>query len=232
MNAWISAATNPGELVNGAASAPKRILIVGASSIQEGLGTELESQVKKFQGVEVKRFGQYSTGLCRPDYFDWNKKLKELIDSFKPDMVIGQWGENDCQGMGNLDGSFHSKFGSAEWDSEYGKRVTTLVQMMEAAGAEAVLIGVPIMRAKKLSQQVDRLNKVSKTATEAAGGTYISTWHITADSEGKYRGAVQIGGKEKMIRAGDGIHLSNYGAEYVAGEIIKKLGESFPFVAK
>lgn len=200
---------------------PKRILIVGASSIQEGLGTELEAQLKRFKGVEVKRFGQYSTGLCRPDYFDWNKKLKELLDSFHPDLVLAQWGENDCQGMGNLDGSFHSKFGSEEWDKEYGKRVGALVKMMEDNGAQAVLIGVPIMRSKKLSQQVERLNNVSQKATEAVDGLYVSTWHITADGEGHYRGAVQLSGKEKMIRAGDGIHLSSYGAEYVAGEIIK-----------
>jgi uncharacterized protein len=221
-----------GEQIDASTTAPKRILIVGASSIQEGLGTELEAQLKQFKGVEVKRFGQYSTGLCRPDYFDWPKKLRELMDSFKPDMVIGQWGENDCQGMGNQDGSFHSKFGTPEWDTEYGKRVTALVKMMEDGGAQAVLVGIPIMRAKKLSQQVDRLNSVSQKATEAAGGTYVSSWHITADSDGKYRGAVQINGKEKMIRAGDGVHLSNYGAEYVAGEIIKAIGKQFTLTAK
>lgn len=211
---------------------PKRVLIVGASSIQEGLGTELEAQLKKFKGLEVKRFGQYSTGLCRPDYFDWNKKLKELLDSFHPDLVLAQWGENDCQGMGNLDGSFNSKFGTDEWDKEYGKRVTALVKMMEDSGAQAVLIGVPIMRNKKLSQQVERLNGVSQKATEAADGTYVSTWHITADADGHYRGAVQLSGKEKMIRAGDGIHLSNYGAEFVAGEIIKELRKSFTLTEK
>jgi hypothetical protein len=212
--------------------APKRILIVGASSIQEGLGTEIERQLKAFKGVEVKRFGQYSTGLCRPDYFDWPKKLKELKTEFKPDLIIAQWGENDCQGMGNLDGSFHSKFGTDEWDKEYARRVTELVKYMETDGGHSAMIGIPIMRSKKMSQQVERLNGVTKKATEASGGLYVDTWKITADGEGKYRGSATIDGKEKMIRAGDGIHLSTYGAEFVAAGIIADLSKTFVFEKK
>lgn len=212
--------------------APTRVLIVGASSIQEGLGTEIERQLKQFKGVEVKRFGQYSTGLCRPDYFDWPKKLKELKEEFKPDLIIAQWGENDCQGMGNQDGSFNSKFGTDEWDKEYAKRVTALVQYMETDGCHSAMIGIPIMRSKKMSQQVERLNGVTQKATEAAGGLYINTWKITADSDGKYRGSAPIDGKDKMIRAGDGIHLSTYGAEFVAAGIITELQKTFTFTKK
>jgi hypothetical protein len=88
------------------------------------------------------------------------------------------------------------------------------------------------MRSKKMSQQVERLNNVTQKATEAAGGLYVNTWKITADSEGKYRGAAQINGKEKMIRAGDGIHLSTYGAEFVAAGIIAELQKTFVFEKK
>jgi len=35
--------------------------------------------------------------LARPDVFDWPKYLPELIEGFKPTVVIGQFGGNDAQ---------------------------------------------------------------------------------------------------------------------------------------
>jgi len=211
---------------------PTRVLIVGASSIQEGLGTELERQLEGYQGVTVMRFGQYSSGLARPDYFDWSAKVAELTASFKPDLVIAQFGENDCQGMGTLQGTALAKFGTDTWDTEYGKRVSALVKLMEEGGSHAVMIGIPIMRSKSFSQQVSRLNDVTKRATEAAGGIFLSTWNLTVDKNGKYMSSVEFEGKTRMIRAGDGIHLSNHGANYVATKLCDRLEQFFTLTRK
>lgn len=206
---------------------PARVLIVGASSIQEGLGTELERQLEAYPGITVMRFGQYSSGLARPDYFDWSAKVAELKASFKPDLVLAQFGENDCQGLGDLKGAALAKFGTDGWDKEYSKRVADLVKMIEQGGCGAVMIGIPIMRSKSFSQQVSRLNQVTENATEAAGGVFLSTWDLTADKDGKYMASVEFDGKTRMIRAGDGIHLSNHGANYVASKLLAKLSQYY-----
>lgn len=207
--------------------APTRVLIVGASSIQEGLGTDLERELEKYEGLTVMRFGQYSSGLARPDYFDWAKKVEELKGSFKPDLIIAQFGENDCQGLSTLQGSFLAKFGTSEWDTEYEKRVNSIVKQMTSGGCRVVMIGIPIMRSKSFSQQVQRLNGITEKATEAAGGTFIATWDLTCDQNGKYMASVEFEGKSRMIRAGDGIHLSNHGAHYVAVKLCERLEQYF-----
>jgi hypothetical protein len=214
----------------GALYQPKNVLILGASSIQEGLGTELERALEKYQGVSVTRFGQYSSGLARPDYFDWAAKLKELKAKVQPDLIIGQWGENDCQGQATRDGKAVAKFGTPEWDSEYTQRVKEMVGIMREGGCHAAIIGIPNMRPKGFAKQVARLNKVTEDAAVAAGGVFLSTWDLTSDEHGDYLATVNVDGKNKLMRAGDGIHFSTYGAVYIASKLCEKLQQDFTFV--
>ena len=63
---------------------PKKVLIAGDSMILEGFGFALERALKKFPGLSVVRAGKYSTGLSRPDYFDWMPYLRELSRRMPP----------------------------------------------------------------------------------------------------------------------------------------------------
>ena len=212
--------------------APKRFLLVGDSSIQSGLGTELERRLEELEGVTVLRFGLHSTGLARPDYFDWYAKLEELQAEFEPDVTIAYWGDNDCQGLSTIEGQFITRFGSDEWKETYGQRYEDIIALMKEDGGEAVIIGMPIMRSRKFRNQIEILNEVTEQATDNAGGTYLPTWGITSDDEGEYMATVEFEGKERMIRAGDGIHLSKHGSDYVAYHIIEMLREYFTLVDK
>ena len=211
---------------------PAKILIIGDSSIQAGLGTELERQLEKMEGVTVMRFGLHSTGLARPDYFNWMDKLTELKAEFDPDLTVAYFGDNDCQGLASVDGDAVAKFGSDEWKVEYGNRVIDIVGLMKDGGNYGAMVGMPIMRSKKFSNQIEFLNGVVEEATLEAGGVFLPTWGITSDDEGSYMASVEFDGKDRMIRQGDGIHLSEHGADYVAYHLIKMLQEKFELVEK
>lgn len=206
---------------------PSRVLLIGDSSIQAGLGTQIERRLEEYEGVSVLRFGQHSTGLARPDYFDWWEKIRELKAEFEPDLVIAYWGDNDCQGLSTREGGVVAHFGTDEWDVEYGQRVSDIVELMREGGGQAVIVGMPIMRSRSFSRRIERLNSVAEAATTAAGGVYLPTWEITADEEGKYVSSVEFDGKLRIIRAGDGIHLSTHGSAYVAANICGMLEEHF-----
>jgi len=203
----------------------RRILLVGASSIQEELGAEIERQLLLRKGVSVRREGRYSTGLARPDYFDWTPELKKLMADYKPDLVMAQWGGNDCQGLATREGAFVAKTLTPEWDAEYARRVQAIVGVMREGGCLAAMIGMPSMRNKSFNEKIRRLNDVTGKAATEAGGLYLSTWDLTVDASGKYNSTIKVGGKDKMMRAGDGTHFTSYGAEYVAGELVKRLAE-------
>ncbi len=211
---------------------PAKILLIGDSSIQAGLGTELERRLENMEGVTVMRFGLHSTGLARPDYFNWMTKLTELKAEFDPDLTVAYFGDNDCQGLASVDGAAVAKFGSEEWKTEYGDRVQEIVGLMKEGGNYGAMVGMPIMRSKKFSNQIEILNNVVENATLTAGGVFLPTWGITSDAEGNYMASVNFEGKDRMIRQGDGIHLSEHGADYVAYHLIEMLKANFELKEK
>jgi uncharacterized protein len=203
--------------------APKRILIIGASSIQEELGAALEREVKSYRGVEVLRFGRISSGLARPDYFAWPDKLQELIDQFHPDLVLAQWGGNDCQTLTAADGSAVANYDTPEWDAEYARRVGAMIAQIETSGAKAVLLGMPCMKKKSFSHRIEHLNSVTEAACQSGGAAYITLWDLTRTDKGEMKATVVVDGKDHMMRLSDGIHFSEPGAKYMAGEIFARL---------
>ena len=214
---------------------PARILLVGASSIQFELGRALENRFETFDGVTVERYGQHSTGLSRPDYFDWIAHAEKLRDEFQPDLVLAQFGGNDCQGMTDHDGKAVGQFGTEAWDDGYYARVRAFVDLFHEKGIGVVFMGMPIMRAKSFRSKMIRLNGVVQVAVEHAAQEdgarvlFISTHDMTVDENGGYMEIAQVGDRRRIIRATDGAHLTNDGALLVSGQILDILGESYTF---
>jgi hypothetical protein len=202
---------------------PKRVLVMGASSIQYELGRALARAYQEREGVEVERFGRHSTGLARPDYFDWPAKAITLAEDFKPDLVIAQYGGNDGQGVTNKQGKGLARFGTDEWHIIYTERVTDLVRSMQERGAAVVILGMPVMKKKRFRQKITRINAVTRAAAEAAGATFIDTVPMTADEKGRYRRRARVDERLRIIRATDGIHMTAHGAVMVSREVIALL---------
>lgn len=202
---------------------PKRVLIMGASSMQYELGRALERAYKEREGVEVKRFGRHSTGLARPDYFDWPAKAISLADEFQPDLVIAQYGGNDGQGLTDRSGKAVARFGTEEWEAAYRARVTEVVGAMQERGAEVVMLGMPVMRKIRFRKKIARINEVTQEAVEASDAVFIGTLPMTADKEGGYRRRAEVDGRMRIIRATDGIHMTAHGATMVSSKVIALL---------
>ena len=149
--------------------APSRILIAGASSIQFELGHALESALEQFEGVTIHRYGQHSTGLSRPDYFDWVAHGAKLRDEFEPDLVIAQFGGNDCQGMTDLNGRAIGAYGSDAWDAAYYDRVRAFVELFRHNGIPLVMMGMPIMKESGFRKRIAHLGDEVVVAAVGAG---------------------------------------------------------------
>ncbi len=199
-----------------------RILLVGASSMQFYLGAELERRLETYKGVVTHRFGKLGTGLARPDMFDWPRQLSQLLATFRPHVVIGQWGGNDGQPM-EVAGGKVLLFGSHEWDVEYTRRVKLMVDMANEAGARTIILGMPITRHKKHSDKLEHVNAITKAAAEAAGGMYVSTWTIAVDEKGQARATITHEGKSGPMYLADGVHYARLGANYVAQRLCWQL---------
>jgi hypothetical protein len=213
------------------AAVVNRVLIVGASTIQFHLGVELERALRaRSPALAVERLGKLSTGLCRPDVFDWPAKLRALVAAFHPDLIIANFGGNDAQGMVLDDGDV-AIYGSARWEASYRTRVREIVAIGRDADARVLMLGMSTTRDPLLNRRMEHINAITAEATRAAGGQFLSIWDLGADASGRFQDVIVIDGAPTRTRLADGKHFSHPGATHVAGKICDRLAERYRFVS-
>jgi len=203
----------------------KRVLLIGASSFQLQLGAAMQRRLNKFENVKVHRFAKKSTGLNWPERVNWMKKTKELVNKFKPNILIMQFGGNDCVRTRNPFGpKKYEKFGTPLWDKIYMGKIKQLLDIfIKAGGMQVVIVGMPIMGKRKFSGRISYLNTVLERAANQYGAVFVPTWQVTADRKGKYRQYFTFNGKKRKLRTNDHIHLTRSGAKYVSAYIIEQI---------
>jgi hypothetical protein len=207
---------------------PFRILILGDSfiAVGGGVGNPLESTLLTYKDVTVKRLGKVSSGLSRPDYFNWNLTAQEVISQFNPNIVIAMFGSNDNQGLITSDGKVIS-YGKEGWNEEYSKRVSNFLEIFEKNNIIVFWIGLPIMKEKNFSERVQNLNSIYETEVKSHKNSYfIPTWSLLADGQGNYTAYLaDEKGQQRLARVSDGIHLQFLGGRIIVKEVIKKIEE-------
>jgi uncharacterized protein len=214
-----------------APSAPvRKVLLVGASTIQFHLGVQLEKRLpERNPGVTVVRLGKLSTGLTRPDVFDWPAAVQELLQRHRPDLLIANFGGNDAQAMVLDDGRI-ARFGKPEWESNYQVRVARIVEIGRAAGARVLLMGMSTTRDPSLSRRMARINALTEEVARQRGAAFLSIWDIGADSGGNYQDTTVVDKVPIRTRLADGKHFSRTGAAWATELILDRLGTVVPLL--
>ncbi|MEW6263098.1 MAG: DUF459 domain-containing protein [Thermodesulfobacteriota bacterium] len=210
----------------------KTVLVAGDSMILEGFGVVLQRALKAFPGLNVVREGRYSTGLSRPDYFDWRPYLKELIEKHKPDLLILSLGANDPQDI--LDENRKRLFVASEgWNQAYEARAKELLALVREKGVLTIWVGLPIMGPATYSTRIANLNAVAKKACEASPRcVFVDTWQVLADANGKYATFLKDEkGRYIRVRASDNIHLTEAGGEIMVKYFFQAASAHVDFAA-
>ncbi len=204
----------------------RSVLLIG-DSLSIPLGQRLEEHFLKTPGLAFQRYGKVSSGLARPDFFDWEAGLTSLTRSMRPDTVMIMLGTNDTQSLKSPDGRVHH-FGDTGWEKEYGRRMQRLFDICRASNPKARIywIGAPIMGKPKLAQDVKAVNLVARSRCERTRDChFVDTWAVLADREGNYLAAADIAGERVRLRSDDGIHLSGPGARLLTDRFISAMGQ-------
>lgn len=209
---------------------PKTILIAGDSMILEGFGVALERKLKDFPGLDVVRKGKYSSGLSRPDYFDWMAYLKELLDEFKPDLLMVCLGANDPQDI--LDEKHKRHFVATEtWNDVYARRAEEFLEIAGHAGTAVIWVGLPIMGKKTYGERIKNLNEVvQKVCGRKPDCRFVDSWQVLTNSKGSYTTFLKNKeGQHIRIRAKDKIHLTEKGGEILVTHVLSEVSDFVEF---
>jgi lysophospholipase L1-like esterase len=203
-----------------------RVAIVG-DSLAAGLGYFAE-RVFLPRLVRVSGQGRISTGLARPDYFNWPYTMHRIVDRFDPDLVIVMLGENDHQSLETAHGGREAQIGTSDWPPTYRERVLAMMRIATSRGAKVVWAGLPIPADFRLRDHSRRQNEIFEFAASISNNVaYFDAWERFREPGDGYTAYFREGRRVILVREADGLHFNAVGYTILAREIAKLAVEEF-----
>jgi hypothetical protein len=211
---------------HGEGEAKTKIAFVGDSTA-DGLWGGMTGLIPReacLKGFELGRFAKNSTGLTRPDKFNWADELKRIGEGFKPQLFVMSLGLNDLQSV--VERGKVTLENSPDYPAKYKDRVTAVLKSATASGAGLLWIGLPAMRDAASDRNArEKNNYFAAAITELAVPTveFVEPWKL-ARGEDKFASfGPDQNGKMIQIRASDGLHFTPAGDLLVAAYLWPKI---------
>jgi hypothetical protein len=202
-----------------------RVVVVG-DSLAAGVGFYAERVFKPFF-VEVVKQGRISTGLARPDYFNWPGQMQLIVDRYRPDLSIVMLGENDNQHLQAWNGDLVSAYGSETWEAEYERRVEQFARTATSRKGHVIWVGLPIVRDHARWPISQRLNRIYEDVADRLPNVAFVDTSDRFSKDGDYAAYHRDEGVVRLIRAADGIHFTPDGYTLLMEEVAKTARQEF-----
>ncbi|KIG14832.1 putative periplasmic protein [Enhygromyxa salina] len=204
-----------------------KIMVLGGSTIHGALGKNIETALAD-AGFTTQRHAKSSSGLARPDFYDWPAAAKGYCQRFAPDAIVVMFGGNDGQAlfMGEDAKPKWIRWEDEGWKPEYRARVEAFADAVAPNGERIFWMGMPEMKSNKLDGRMKRMNGIYEAVmTARANGHYLSTRGLMPGVQG-YSEFAKIDGKQVRVRTEDGVHYSLHGARIVADAIVPAVAKA------
>ncbi|MGL5448539.1 MAG: SGNH/GDSL hydrolase family protein, partial [Rhabdaerophilum sp.] len=195
-------------------NAPK-LAIIG-DSLGEALAFGFEGDANIKSAYRLIERTRSSSGLVRDDYFDWPKTLSGLLAEHNDlAAVVIMIGLNDRQGL--RAGDITHEPLSDVWREEYRKRIDALLTIARDARVPLIWVGLPIMRAPKLSSELASINAMMRDRVSVFGQHFVEIADAFADASGAFSATgPDVIGDNVRLRGSDGIHFTPAGQRKLA----------------
>jgi hypothetical protein len=211
---------------------PLRVWVAG-DSLAQVPGEALERKAGSGGALDIVGLeSRLDTGLTRPDLFNWFTRLPQVVSQLKPRAAVLFFGADDEHSYmsGVPSGETLGPLGSASWDAEYRRRVDAVTQELVDSGAYVVWVGLPITRGDGYRLGFRTVNHILRAAVAAEPGkaTYLDTWRLFVDSQGKYADYLpNAHGRLQLMRAPDGVHYEPAAGDVIAERVLARLHTVF-----
>ena len=201
--------------------APLKVLILGDSLAATGFGALLERTLDDHPDVRAFRRGKSSSGLARPDFFDWMAESKRQVELRQPDLVVVIMGGNDGQDLTESRGGARVRWNTPQWRDAYAERVRAFVAAVHGSGANLLWLGLPRTGTVKFERKLELIRAVQQEVVASAGATYIDTSPFLLDDDGHLLREAPVGSQSRpqRLREDDGIHFTMGGSRFFAAKV-------------
>jgi hypothetical protein len=213
---------------------PAKIFVAG-DSLSFEFGTSLYRLAEREHVYTAAADGtvdfRVSSGLARPDYFNWPAALGNDVQRFNPQIVVLMLGSNDNQPLLAPDGHTYA-FGTPNWKAEYRRRVGAVMDQLIAKKRWVVYVGVPILATR--NDQWPIINKVIEDeAAKRSRAVYIDSFSLFQDPNGNYTQYLpNAQGQLVEVRTADGIHFQRAGGDLLARRTLAVMERTIVHVSR
>jgi len=212
-------------------------LWIGGDSLSEVPGDRLIDQAVATGAVTLVGpvDTHISTGLARPEVFNWPVYLKSVLTTDMPNAVVLTFGANDDQTLTGDSGG--EPFGSPAWVAEYSRRVGGLFDEITSLPSHPRLfmVGIPpVANTARFQSDYKVINSVFAAQAQLRPGRvfYVDTVPVLGTAGGGYTEYLpQLDGTVVQVRTDDGIHVTDAGGDRVASKILSVMREAFTLAA-
>jgi lysophospholipase L1-like esterase len=213
--------SSPWVTVTVSAHRPKRTIrmVIFGDSMAGMPGITLK-RLLKGAGASVTNDYKSSTGVSRPDFYDWPARVTAEKRRLRPYVVIVMFGANDWQNI-KSGGHIYTR-GSTSWDAVYSARVGHLMDIARTGDTIVYVVGQPISgRSAGYARHMAHINGLAEgEARKRPDVRYVSTWALFSTPSGAYASSLRTStGKLVRMRSGDKIHFTGAGAARLAREL-------------
>lgn len=210
----------------GKAAMPIRILLTG-DSLMEALGPQMQKAMSGYENITLIPIGKRSTGLSRPDFYNWPKVLEENLQQHRPHIVVMWVGTNDPQGIYGKKGLGEPC--SREWLKAYTYKLMEIAGLCQKYHARLIFMGPPVMDEEPINTQLLKITDIMRRTCKHYKLGFIDTRPLLADRQGKYvHRATMPDGKVKDIRWKDRVHITGDGNILIMNKLLPYMGSIIP----
>jgi lysophospholipase L1-like esterase len=208
---------------------PLRTLLVTGDSMAMPLDVETARRVAQSdEDVDVQRDPHVGTGISKSGLVDWGQLSTQHVRERRPDAVVVFIGANEGFPLPGPDGEDVDCCGP-DWAAAYANRVRRMMNTYRQGGSARVYwLTLPIPRDDDFAEVARTVN----AAIEVAAQPFRAQVRVLDMAElftpgGRYRDAMTLDGRERIVRDADGIHLNNAGAALAAGQVLEAVRRDF-----
>jgi hypothetical protein len=208
---------------------PLDTLLVTGDSLSMPLDVELARRMAESdEDVDVQRDPHVGTGISKSGLVDWGRLSTEHVDEREPDAVVVFIGANEGFPLPGPGGEQIDCCGPA-WAAAYANRVRQMMNTYRQGGdARVYWLTLPIPRDGDLAEVARTVN----AAIEVAAQPFRSQVRVLDTAavftpDGRYRDAMTVDGRRRIVRDADGIHLNGTGAGVAADQVLAAVRRDF-----
>ena len=212
---------------SGEAAFPIRILLTG-DSLMAGLGPQMKKEMAGYRNINLIPIGKGSTGLSRPDFYNWPRVLRENLRKHRPHIVIMWIGTNDvATSIYNVPGTEEPC--SPTWMNAYAHKIYEIVKICQEHKARIIFMSPPVMDSPRWDAKLEKITLLMRNICRHYRLGFINTRQIFSDWRGAYTHTKRLpDGSTGTIRTKDHIHITPDGYKLVMDKLLPYMGHVIP----